>query len=40
MTNTTPRRMVRVAGFAAIGGAAPFLLYAGSTRRARPPTSA
>lgn len=29
MTNTTPRRMVRVAGFAAIGGAAPFLLYAG-----------
>ena len=29
MTNTTPRRMVRVAGLAAIGGAAPFLLYAG-----------
>jgi hypothetical protein len=29
MTSTTPRRMVRVAGFAAIGGAAPFLLYAG-----------
>jgi hypothetical protein len=27
-TNTTPRRMVRVAGAAAIGGAAPFLLYA------------
>jgi hypothetical protein len=29
ITNTTPRRMVRVAGLAAIGGAAPFLLYAG-----------
>jgi hypothetical protein len=28
-TNTTPRRMLRVAGTAAIGGAAPFLLYAG-----------
>jgi hypothetical protein len=28
MTNTTPRRMLRVAGFAAAGGAAPFLLYA------------
>ena len=28
-TNTTPRRMLRVAGVAAIGGAAPFLLYAG-----------
>lgn len=28
-TNTTPRRMLRVAGIAAIGGAAPFLLYAG-----------
>lgn len=28
-TNTTPRRMVRVAGVAAIGAAAPFLLYAG-----------
>jgi len=28
-TNTTPRRMVRIAGLAAIGGAAPFLLYAG-----------
>ena len=27
-TSTTPRRMVRVAGFAAIGGAVPFLLYA------------
>ncbi len=27
-TNTTPRRMVRVAGFAAAGGAVPFLLYA------------
>ena len=27
-TNTTPRRMLRVAGFAAAGGAAPFLLYA------------
>ncbi|MBA2540527.1 MAG: hypothetical protein H0V17_12875, partial [Deltaproteobacteria bacterium] len=27
-TNTTPRRMVRVAGAAAIGGASPFLLYA------------
>lgn len=27
-TNTTPRRMVRVAGLAAAGGAAPFLLYA------------
>jgi hypothetical protein len=27
-TNTTPRRMVRVAGAAALGGAAPFLLYA------------
>lgn len=28
-TNTTPRRMLRVAGFAAAGGAIPFLLYAG-----------
>jgi hypothetical protein len=28
-TNTTPRRMLRVAGLAAAGGAAPFLLYAG-----------
>lgn len=28
-TNTTPRRMARVAGAAAIGAAAPFLLYAG-----------
>jgi hypothetical protein len=28
-TNTTPRRMLRVAGFAAAGGALPFLLYAG-----------
>jgi hypothetical protein len=28
MTNTTPRRMLRVAGLAAVGGAAPFLLYA------------
>ena len=28
-TNTTPRRMLRVAGLAAIGGALPFLLYAG-----------
>lgn len=27
-TNTTPRRMARVAGLAAAGGAAPFLLYA------------
>ena len=27
-TNTTPRRMARVAGLSAIGGAAPFLLYA------------
>ena len=27
-TNTTPRRMLRVAGMAAVGGAAPFLLYA------------
>jgi hypothetical protein len=27
-TNTTPRRMLRVAGVAAIGGAAPFVLYA------------
>jgi hypothetical protein len=27
-TNTTPRRMLRVAGFSAAGGAAPFLLYA------------
>lgn len=27
-TNTTPRRMLRVAGAAAIGGGAPFLLYA------------
>ncbi len=27
-TNTTPRRMLRVAGVAAAGGAAPFLLYA------------
>ncbi len=27
-TNTTPRRMVRVAGLAAAGGALPFLLYA------------
>ncbi|HEY5933330.1 MAG TPA: hypothetical protein VIU61_01770 [Kofleriaceae bacterium] len=26
-TNTTPRRMLRVAGAAAVGGAAPFLLY-------------
>lgn len=28
MTDTTPRRMLRVAGLAAAGGAAPFLLYA------------
>ncbi len=28
-TNTTPRRMLRVAGLAAAGGAVPFLLYAG-----------
>jgi len=28
-TNTTPRRMARVAGLAALGGALPFLLYAG-----------
>jgi len=28
MTNTTPRRMLRVAGLAAVGGAAPFVLYA------------
>jgi hypothetical protein len=28
-TNTTPRRMLRVAGASAIGGAVPFLLYAG-----------
>ncbi|MBA3393520.1 MAG: hypothetical protein H0T89_12805 [Deltaproteobacteria bacterium] len=28
-TNTTQRRMIRVAGIAAIGGALPFLLYAG-----------
>jgi hypothetical protein len=28
-TNTTPRRMLRVAGVAAAGGALPFLLYAG-----------
>jgi hypothetical protein len=27
-SNTTPRRMLRVAGLAAIGGGAPFLLYA------------
>jgi hypothetical protein len=27
-TNTTPRRMLRVAGLAALGGATPFLLYA------------
>jgi hypothetical protein len=27
-TNTTPRRMLRVAGLAALGGGAPFLLYA------------
>jgi hypothetical protein len=27
-TNTTPRRMLRIAGLAAAGGAAPFLLYA------------
>jgi hypothetical protein len=27
-TNTTPRRMLRVAGLAAAGGAAPFLVYA------------
>lgn len=27
-TNTTPRRMARVAGLAALGGAVPFLLYA------------
>jgi hypothetical protein len=29
LTNTTPRRMVRVAGLSALGGALPFLLYAG-----------
>lgn len=29
LTNTTPRRMLRVAGLAAAGGAVPFLLYAG-----------
>ena len=28
-TNTTPRRMVRVVGLAAVGGGLPFLLYAG-----------
>jgi hypothetical protein len=28
-TNTTPRRMLRIAGLAAAGGALPFLLYAG-----------
>jgi hypothetical protein len=28
-TNTTPRRMLRVAGWSAAGGAIPFLLYAG-----------
>jgi len=28
-TNTTPRRMLRVAGIAAAGGALPFLIYAG-----------
>jgi hypothetical protein len=28
-TNTTPRRMLRVAGTSAVGGAVPFLLYAG-----------
>ena len=28
-TNTTPRRMLRVAGTSALGGAVPFLLYAG-----------
>ncbi|MDQ3370014.1 MAG: hypothetical protein M3680_31750 [Myxococcota bacterium] len=28
-TNTTSRRMLRIAGFAAAGGALPFLLYAG-----------
>jgi hypothetical protein len=28
-TNTTQRRMLRVAGFSALGGAIPFLLYAG-----------
>jgi hypothetical protein len=28
-TNTTPRRMLRVAGLSAAGGAVPFLLYAG-----------
>jgi hypothetical protein len=28
-TNTTPRRMIHVAGLAAAGGAIPFLLYAG-----------
>jgi hypothetical protein len=28
-TNTTPRRMLRVAGLSAAGGAIPFLLYAG-----------
>ena len=27
-TNTTPRRMMRVSGLSAVGGAAPFLLYA------------
>jgi hypothetical protein len=27
-TNTTPRRMLRVAGWSALGGAVPFLLYA------------
>jgi len=32
-TNTTPRRMLRVAGLAAAGGAAPFLLYAAAYDR-------
>jgi hypothetical protein len=32
-TNTTPRRMLRVAGLSAAGGAAPFLLYAAIRNR-------
>ena len=34
-TNTTPRRMLRVAGMAALGGTAPFLLYAGIHDRSK-----
>ncbi len=39
-TNTTQRRMVRVAGLSLAGGALPFLLYAGIHDKARRATSA